>query len=139
MAILLCFSPISFPFSPRGRFVLQTETISGKFIIYFDSVVSAFLFISCHFSPPLGSVCCLCFKLLSSVFCSSSGCGFSGKRETARSLYQRHLVWRFVRTFCIQDTSGGAFHLAKIFGLKFRKSSKWKGFFPLVPNLQSHW
>ena len=35
VTILFCFSIISFPFSPRGRFVLQTE-ILGKFITTFQ-------------------------------------------------------------------------------------------------------
>ena len=36
VTIFLCFSLISFLFSPRGKFVLQTE-ILNKFIIYCSS------------------------------------------------------------------------------------------------------
>ena len=55
--------PHAFLFSPRGRFVLQTE-ISGKFIIYF-SCFSLFVY---FFSlPPLGSVCRLYFTIIPSV------------------------------------------------------------------------
>ena len=62
--ILLCFSLSSFPFSPRGRFVLQTE-ISGKFqkfIIYFSCFS---LFVYFLPLPPLGSVCRLYFTFKS--------------------------------------------------------------------------
>ena len=76
VTILFCFSIISSPFSPRGRFVLQTE-ILGKFIITFQ----LFYFLPL---PPLGSVCRLYLTFSINVYTRCHNTSLPRSRSLSR-------------------------------------------------------